>query len=46
MEKRMEQQNREKDREILKVALVKLLDEIPLERLRALYIKALVAKNG
>lgn len=46
MEKRTEQQNQGKDREILKAALVKLLDEIPLERLRALYIKALVAKNG
>lgn len=42
----MEQQNLEKDRERLKAALVELLDEIPLERLRALYIKALVAKNG
>lgn len=32
------------DREMLKNELMKLLDEIPLERLKALYIKALVAK--
>lgn len=46
MEKKTEHYEQTKDREILKAALVKLLDEIPLERLRALYIKALVAKNG
>ena len=34
------------DRETLKKELIKLLDEIPLERLKALYIKALVAKGG
>ena len=32
------------DREILKMGLMKLLDEIPLERLKALYIKALEAR--
>lgn len=46
MEKKVEHNEQMKDRELLKSALVKLLDEIPLERLRALYIKALVAKNG
>jgi hypothetical protein len=34
------------DREILKRELMKLLDEIPLERLKALYIKALVASSA
>ena len=34
------------DREILKRELIKLLDEIPLERLKALYIKALVASSA
>ena len=34
------------DREILKMELMKLLDEIPLERLKALYIKALVASSA
>lgn len=34
------------DREILKKELMKLLDEIPLERLKALYIKALVSRNA
>lgn len=33
------------DQEILKTELLKLLDEIPLERVKALYIKALVAKS-
>lgn len=33
------------DREILKDEIMKLLDEIPLDRLKALYIKALVAKT-
>ena len=33
------------DRETLKMELMKLLDEIPLERLKALYIKALVASG-
>lgn len=46
MKKKVEHNEQMKDRELLKSALVKLLDEIPLERLRALYIKALVAKNG
>lgn len=36
----------EDDREILKRELMKLLDEIPLERLKALYIKALVASSA
>lgn len=31
------------DREILKREFIKLLDDLPLERLKALYIKALVA---
>lgn len=34
------------DREILKTELMKLLDDIPLERLKALYIKALVASSA
>ncbi len=34
------------DREILKKELMKLLDDIPLERLKALYIKALVASSA
>lgn len=34
-----------KDREMLKKELMKLLDEIPLERVKALYIKALIAKT-
>ena len=34
------------DREILKTELTKLLDDIPLERLKALYIKALVASSA
>lgn len=33
------------DREILKAEVLKLLDEIPLERVKALYIKALTAKS-
>lgn len=33
------------DREILKAEILKLLDEIPLERVKALYIKALTAKT-
>lgn len=33
------------DREILKEEIAKLLDEIPLERVKALYIKALTAKT-
>ena len=33
------------DREMLKKELIRLLDEIPLERLKALYIKALVASG-
>lgn len=31
------------DREVLKRELIKLLDDLPLERLKALYIKALVS---
>lgn len=42
----MEGQNVKDDREILKMELMKLLDEIPLERLKALYIKALVASSA
>ena len=42
----MEGQNVKDDREILKRELMKLLDEIPLERLKALYIKALVASGA
>lgn len=42
----MEGQNVKDDREILKRELMKLLDEIPLERLKALYIKALVASSA
>lgn len=34
------------DRVLLKNALIGLLDDIPLDRLRALYIKALVAQKG
>ena len=34
------------DREILKKELIKILNDIPLERLKALYIKALIAKEG
>ena len=34
------------DCEILKTELMKLLDDIPLERLKALYIKALVASSA
>lgn len=33
------------DREVLKAEILKLLDEIPLERVKALYIKALTAKS-
>lgn len=33
------------DRELLKAEILKLLDEIPLERVKALYIKALTAKS-
>lgn len=33
------------DRELLKKALIALLDDIPLERLKALYIKALIARG-
>lgn len=33
------------DRESLKAEIMKLLDEIPLERVKALYIKALTAKS-
>lgn len=33
------------DRELLKEALIELLDDIPLERLKALYIKALIARG-
>lgn len=33
------------EREVLKVEILKLLDEIPLERVKALYIKALTAKS-
>ena len=42
----MEGTNMKDDREILKRELMKLLDEIPLERLKALYIKALVASGA
>ena len=42
----MEGTNMTDDREILKMELMKLLDEIPLERLKALYIKALVASSA
>lgn len=31
------------DREVLKRELIKLLDDLPLDRLKALYIKALVS---
>nr|DAD99052.1 MAG TPA: hypothetical protein [Siphoviridae sp. ctVzN31] len=41
-----EGQSMKDDREILKRELMKLLDEIPLERLKALYIKALVASSA
>lgn len=34
------------DRVLLKNALIGLLDDIPIDRLRALYIKALVAQKG
>ena len=33
------------DRELLKEALIELLDDIPLERLKALYIKALISRG-
>lgn len=33
------------DREALKAEILKLLDEIPLERVKALYMKALTAKS-
>lgn len=33
------------DRELLKRGIMDLLDEIPLERVKALYIKALIAKS-
>lgn len=42
----MEGTDMKDDREILKRELMKLLDEIPLERLKALYIKALVASSA
>ena len=42
----MEGTDMKEDREILKRELMKLLDEIPLERLKALYIKALVASSA
>ena len=42
----MEGTDMKDDREILKRELMKLLDEIPLERLKALYIKALVSSSA
>lgn len=33
------------DRDILKREIMKLLDDIPIERVKALYIKALAAKS-
>ena len=42
----MEGTDMKDDREILKRELMKLLDEIPLERLKALYIKALFASRA
>lgn len=42
----MEGTDMKDDREILKRELMKLLDEIPLERLKALYIKALAASSA
>lgn len=36
----------EQDREILKKEIVKLLADLPLERLKALYIKALVSASS
>lgn len=42
----MEGTDMKDDREILKRELMKLLDEIPLEWLKALYIKALVASSA
>lgn len=36
----------EQDREILKKEIIKMLDELPLERLKALYIKALVSASS
>ena len=44
--KKYQEERTRDDREILKTELMKLLDDIPLERLKALYIKALVASSA
>ena len=44
--KKYQEERTRDDREILKTELLKLLDDIPLERLKALYIKALVASSA